>query len=260
MFGSEYWWAGLLVFIGFIGLNVGVVFLRKKPALSYAIAYTIAIYLFVFKVTEYSYHQIVGEHWKFPMELSAMSYVFYSIFVVFRIRKADVFGAFLGVLAGAVYSAAWWISPESFVNNHEPAFWTYSALVNHHLVYLGGILMMANVRRYRYSTAWIHAVGVGVLVAYSWVIYLFTPYAQYNGADSDPVIIQITNASVLSHVVSCEITTGIKVSYYIVAIILVVGLNLGSLFLSNVMANKRKKWGVEEDYFPETLKATYKIK
>lgn len=257
MFGNnEYWWAGLLVFILFVCINVVIFLLRKKPQLSYAIAYTIGLYLLIFKVTEYTYWQSIGMHMKFPMELSAMSYVFYSIFVVFRVKKADVFGAFLGILAGAIYSVGWWISPDSFVNNADAAFWRYSALVNHHLVYMGGMLLHANVRRYRYTSAPIHILGIGTLVAYSWLIYLFTPYAEQNGK---PVIIQITDASVLGNVFKGELSTGALVAYYIVAILIVLAMIFGSLALSNKLANRRKKYGVPENWYPP-FKEIYKVK
>ena len=259
MFGSnEYWWAGLLVFFLFIGINVIIWALRKKPQLSYAIAYSIAIFLFIFKVTEYTYWQAIGLHMKFPMELSALSYVFFSIFVVFRIKKADVFGVFLGVLAGAIYSAAWWISPDSFVLNADEPFWRYSALVNHHLVYIGGMLMLANVRRYRYSSAWIHIVGVGAIVAYSWVIYLFTPYVRDNGGGK-PIIIQITDGSVLENLFKNGITTTHTIIYYILAILLFLAIVFGSLFLNHLTTKRRVKNGLPEDFYPP-FKEIYKIK
>lgn len=259
MFRGEYWWGGVIVFIGFILINVMIFLLRNKPQLSYAISYSIACFLFVYKTTEYIYYQAVGLHMQFPMEISAMAYFIFSILVVFRLKKIDGFGAFLGVLAGLVYSAGWWISPTTFVLNEEHMFFKVMAVMNHHLVYTGGMLMLTNVRKYRYSSFWQYLLGLGLLIGYSWIIHLFTPYTEANGGTT-PTAIQITSASVLENIMPADkIQTWHVAVYYVVVSIVLLLIVFGALFLSNKMSARRKKRGLPEDYFPEKWINTYKF-
>jgi hypothetical protein len=87
-------------FLLFASLTVHVFLLRNKPKLSYAIAYTIALFLLAYKIGEYIYWQAIGEHMKIPVEFSALSYFTFAITVIFRTKKADQFGSFVGLLTG----------------------------------------------------------------------------------------------------------------------------------------------------------------
>lgn len=252
----NYWWLSLIIFFIFVGINVTLYLLRKKPQLSYAIAYSIAVFLLVYKIGEYIYYQAIGEHMKFPVEFSALSYFFLGITVTFRIKKAEQLGAFTGILAGLMYSITFWIAPKSYVENPEPLYFMIMAIINHHLVYFAGMLLLTNSRRYSFKNCWVLFLGVGLSIAYSWIIYLFTSYAEVL---SKPIIIQICDGSILSFLGISEIKGWMMGLCVVCEVLLFVGLLVGFYALNNYMANKRKKRGIIDDYYPTNLKSIYKF-
>lgn len=86
--GSAYRWVGILIFLLFAAINVIIWLLRNKPELSYAIAWTLALYFLVYKIAEFSYYQIIGEHMNIPVELSSLSYFIFGIFSRIQSEKA----------------------------------------------------------------------------------------------------------------------------------------------------------------------------
>ncbi|MGN1043170.1 MAG: hypothetical protein ACI4SK_06785 [Christensenellales bacterium] len=246
----KYWWAGLLVFLLFVSLN-GIIFaLRKKPKLSYAIAWSIAAFLLLYKIGEYVYWQAVGQHMKFPVEFSALSYFIFGITVTFRLKKAEQFGAFVGVLAGLMYSVSFWVSPGSLIGDIDTPFLFAMAIFNHHALYFASMLLLANVHKFNYKDCWIQLVGVGAMVGYSWLIYLFTPYAEIYGK---PIIIQICDGSILNWLGGLKLNGWQIALYIIVALLLLAGILFGFYSLNNLCAKKRAANNIEIDYHPKKL-------
>lgn len=254
--GNEYWWAGLLVFVLFIFLNVAVRVLRNKPELSYAIAWCIAAFLLVYKIGEYTYFQARGEHMRFPVEFSAVSYFVLGIFITFRIKKADQFALFTAVLAGCIYSMSFWISPDGHINQRESIYLLVMAAVNHHMMYFAGMLMLANVRSYSPKSCWQQLIGVSVLVAYSWTIHSTTDFSKIWGK---PIIIQITDGSIISQIYDGVIEPWMLAIYFFAAACLFVALLAGFYFLNGKLANRRKMLQLPKDYFPAKFKDTFKF-
>ncbi len=258
MFGNNtYWWAGWLMFAFFAALNLIIYLLRNKPALSFAIAWTIAVYIFVYKVGELIFWQILGHHYKFPVEFSAVSYYAFGIFVTFRWRKADTFPIFAAVLTGTIYSMFFWISPDSYVNDMETPYLFTMAILNHHLLYFAGMLLTVNVRRFSLRYWWQHLVGLGLLVGYSWLIYGFTNYGIIIGK---PIIIQITDGTILNWLFkSQELVTMHKV-YYGLFVFFIISFILTIFYtLSHSQAKKRIRNKLPREYYPASWRDTYRI-
>lgn len=253
---SNNWWVGIIVFLLFASLTVHVFLLRNKPKLSYAIAYTIALFLLAYKIGEYIYWQAIGEHMKIPVEFSALSYFTFAITVISRTKKADQFGAFVGLLTGLMYSVSFWVSPQSFLSDIETIFLFTMALINHHILYFAAMLMLFNVRRYSSKNCWIHLVGVGAMIGYSWLIYLLTPYASIY---DKPIVIQVCDGSILSWLNITKLSGGQVVVYIIVCAILLCGLIAAFYAVNNAMAKRRIKKGLPENYRPEKWLDIYKI-
>ena len=266
MFSSfHYWWLALLVLLAFAGLNVVVRLLRNNPRLSYAIAYTIAVYLLIYKIGEYTVWQILGHveslsgynpayQMKFPVEFSAMSYVVYSIFVTFRLKKIDAFAVFTAILAGVIYEISWIVSPDGHVGVSENHFLSVMAVINHTLLYFGGILLASNCRSFEVKkTVWQLLIGVAALIGYSWIIHLFTPYTDAMGK---PIIIMITDGSVLSYVAK-DPSVGLKIGYFIAAAILFSLIVAGFYFLNYKTSKERLKNGGPANFNPDTWLETY---
>ena len=239
--GNTYWWVAVLIFLLFVGLNVVIFLLRDNPKLSYRIAYCIACFLFVYKIGEYIYWQCVGQHLKIPVEFSAVSYFLFGITVFFRIKKFDSLGTFCGFLAGMCYSVANWVSPDSFVQSafQEPMFFYVMAIVNHHALYFGSMLMIANVRRFDPKKFYYMIIGVAIMLAYTWIIYLFTPYADLYGK---MIFIRICDGSILNYLFpSLVVPPWAVVVYLIVVLILFSALFAAFYYLNNLLAKKREK-------------------
>lgn len=249
MFGYDpCWWYGLTVFLIFVGLNVLVWLLRNKPRTSYALAWLLAAYLFIIKLYGYVRNQAIGEHLDFPVEFSALSYFAYAISVLFLGRRAGHYGVFCGILAGLVYSAASWLSPSNFAAEQGMRYLLTSGFINHHLLYLGGMLMLANCRCYPPKRTWWHMlIGVGVFVGYSWLIHLTTPYSEVRGK---PLIIRICDGDILLRVFSADaINVGLRIGYYIFAIGGLCALLAGFYLLNHILAKRRETRGLPIDYY-----------
>lgn len=239
--GNQYWWAGIPVFILFVALNVIVNFLRDKPVLSYRIAYFIAFFLFVYKVGEYIYWQAVGEHLKIPVEFSAVSYFLFGISTTFRLKRFDSFGAFCGFMAGMFFSVASWVSPDSFIaNGREESWFLYAmAIINHHALYFGSMLLIANVRRFDPKKFYFMLIGVAVMLGYTWLIYLFTPYADLYGK---LIFIRICDGSILNYLFpALDLKPWMTVVYLVVVVIAFLVLVASFYALNNRLADERKK-------------------
>ena len=249
MFGNNtYWWFGLLGFALFVGLNVLVWALRNRPKLSFAIGYSIAVFLLLYKIAEYIAYQGMGEHVRVPLEFSALSYFLFAILVTFRVKGADAFGCFVAMLAGMMYSFSIWISPDTHFANRDIWFLFVMAVVNHHLLYLGGALIVMNSRRFDPRQSWIFAVGTGLMVGYSWLLYGVTNYGEIYGK---PIIISITDGSILLNLTHAESVKAWELGLWIPGALCLLALFAVAFYLLNRwQAKRRAKVGLCEDYFP----------
>lgn len=251
-----YWWLSLIVVFIFIGLNVAIFFLRKKPQLSYAVIYSVAAFMLVYKVIENIVYQAIGEHMNFPVEFSALSYFILGITVTFRLKKLEPFAAFVSILAGFVYSVVCWFSPASVVSEAETMYYLVVAILMHHLLYLCGMLLLLNTRRFSYKGCWILILGVAVMLSYSWIIHLFTNYSEIYGK---PLIIQTCDGSILQWLGVGSVHGWQMALFSIAEIILLGGIMTAFYSVNNIIANKRKKKGLLDDYYPEKWKDIYKF-
>lgn len=258
MFGNnQFWWCGLLIFILFIAINISIAFLGKYPRLSYAIAYCIGAFLLTYKIGEYIYWQAIGEHMHFPVEFSALSYFVFGIFTTFRIRKCDCFAAFTAILAGFFYSVSFWISPDSFVNAGDPPFLFAMAIINHHMLFAGGMLMLINVRKYEFKkTVYQHFIGIALMVGYSWLIYAFTDYAAVEGK---PLIIKITDGQILQFLFpdSAALAGWQLAIYYICCVIVLAGVIAAFYGINRLGIKRRRKLNFDDDCFPDKLSYSF---
>lgn len=246
--GNEYWWAAVLMLLLFITLNLIVFLLRNKPRLSYAIAYTIALLLLIYKTGENIRWQIIGDHMNFPVEFSAVSYFLFGIFIVLRIRQADTFAVFAAILAGTMYHVAFWVLPDSFLPGGNVTYLLVMAIINHSLLYLGGMLMLVNARKFRLRDCYQSVIGIGLLIGYSWMIHLHTDYSALKGK---PIIIQITDGTILYRLSpTITLTDGLLTAYYIALTLLVCALFAALYTVNHASARRRARLGLDEDALP----------
>ncbi len=249
MFGNNtYWWTGWLIFMLFAALNTVIFLLRDKPRLSYIIAYITAAYLMIYKTGELIHSQPWENSYKFPVEFSALSYFLFGIFVVFRIHKFDSFPVFVALLSGIIYSVYFCIVPDCYIRDRESSFSLAMSIVNHHALYFGSMLLIANVRRYHIRHIWHHFLGIGLLTAYAWIIYNFTGYSFYM---RKPIIIQILDSSILSWLFQVEnLKTWHKIVYYVFVFCTVGSVLAMFYWLNHKMSGRRMRKGLPASYLP----------
>lgn len=256
MFGnSEVWWVGLLVFIIFLSVNLILSLLRNKPKIAYAIIYCVAVYFLIFKTAEYIRWQAKGRHLHFPVEISALAYFIIGITIVFRIKKLNAFVSFIAIIAGLVYSVTFWFLPENFTDGNFHRY-LIMAIINHHLLYFCGMIIVLNIEKFDLKKFYVVLLGVAVLIAYSWIIHLFTNYTAVEGK---PVIIEITDGTILSYVFT-SYSTAVKILYIVCAIILFFALLAGFYLLNGLAVKRRKNNGLNENCYPASLKSAFTFK
>ena len=105
-------------------------------------AWLIGAYLLMYKFNEYGPFRAV------PLDLSAVSYFLFGVaaFVPFRPLKAA--GSFSAMLSGSVYFFTMILYPETHVENLLDNRWFLltMAMVNHNVMFFGGMLVCAEYR------------------------------------------------------------------------------------------------------------------
>ena len=253
MFGNNtYWWAGWLIFLLFASLNAVIFLLRNNPRISYIIAYAVAAYLLIYKTGELIWLKPWDNNYRFPVELSALSYCLFGIFVVFRIHKFDSFPVFVALLSGIIYSVYFCLVPDCYIRDMDTPFSLSMSIVNHHALYFGAMLLISNVRRFPIHHIWQQIAGVALLTGYAWVIYIFTDYHTVMGK---PIIIQISDSSILGWLFQIQkFQIWHKIVYY-VFVFFTVGSILAMFYLLNhKMSDRRKRKGLPASYFPSSGK------
>lgn len=245
---NTYWWAGWLIFLLFATLSTIIFMLRNKPKLSYAIAWTIAAYLLVYKIGELFFWQYLGHNYKFPEEFSALSYYAFGIIVTFRLHKVESFPIFAALLSGLIYSIVFWFTPDSYVSDMETPYLFTMAIVNHHALYFGAMLLTANVYRFEMRYIGQQIIGIGLFVGYAWFIYYFTDYSTVIGK---PIIIQISDSSILGWLFHMQsLQAWHKIVYNIFLYSVISFLLAGFYMLNHKMANRRTRKGLPTSYLP----------
>jgi len=252
---GEYWWISLALFCGLVIVTTLVWVFRNKSELSYTIAWTIACYLLVTKILEYGLLQYMGKRMEFPLEFSAVSYVIFGLTVVFRMRKADLFAVFAAILSGLIYLVGFMLSPAGYLAQAETPILFYMALINHTLLYFGGMLMLCNVKRYKPTQNLQIPIGIGVYLIYVWAICKYTPYVSVNGK---PYILSIVDGSILQQILGTEhIQLWTYCAYLAVCVASIILLMIIFQIINDINAKRRVRIGLQLDYFPDKFGKIY---
>ena len=261
---AKYWYVELIFGLVVAVMISLIILLRNRPDLSYKIAYVIASYILIMKITQYASKGIAGDPFPFPLELSSVAYFIFGIFIVFKIRKLDVIGVFFGFTAGFFYLISVFASPSSHVgvldglyaeNGSITALFRSEdelfAMVNHTLMFFGSSLLLFNVKKYNWKKHWIIIIAFILALAYAWAIHLFSSYGK---TASRPLICRICTGEILTTILP-NLVVDAKFTTIWLCVTTPVFFIYVTLFylLNNVCANRREKHGIAGDYFPEKL-------
>lgn len=185
------------------------------------VVWFIAAYLLAYKFDEY------GPFSSYPIDLSAMSYfVFgFAAFIPFRPLKAA--GSFTAMLSGAVYFVTMTFFPNTHVESLTFNRWFLltMAMVNHNLMFVGGLFMCARHKFGRTGMVWI----LGWFAFFFAYLELLTVGYGINYQVTS--IVEIMQGTLVAEVLGLELTP----TYYVLYYIIVVGLSVALLALFDLL-------------------------
>lgn len=160
MFGLKHFHVQALVFFLFSFAILAAYATYKNRKLSYIAVYFAALWLLVIKCIQY----IPAK--RLPMDISAISYFLFGIFALLPFRPAKVVVSQFAVLCGIVYAIAAIAIPGTFFARDPTEFGRFFGMLNHAVLFLGGLAMMGHVRFRRLDIVWTIAF-LAAVIAYT---------------------------------------------------------------------------------------------
>lgn len=209
----KYLWANILGAVIFIAINI-VVFILKKDKFRIVrkrILVVVCIVLFSYKTVEYIYYQIIGMHYKVPMEFSQIAYFVFPLSVLLSKKTKALLpiGSFIAILSGMFFSLSWIASAKTFFER-DTVYQLITATVFHFSLYFGGMTVLTSIKLPE-KKAWQLPVGIGLIVGWHYLMHALVDN------EKDVVLKNICEAKILDFVFP-EISknTAFVASYYIV--------------------------------------------
>jgi hypothetical protein len=168
---------GLLWFI----LMTFIIFVMLKKSKSFVeiTLFLIAISLIVIKTIEFSLHWINGDFTKMPVEFSQISYFLFGFTILFRLNRIKPYVIFAAFFSGISYLIVFPFFTDYFFSTRGFET-TILALINHTLLYIGGMLMM---REQVYDKVYIRKI-----IFYSYVFVLYALLMRFMLKIDDPTL------------------------------------------------------------------------
>ncbi len=133
------YWLGFI--ISSITLIMGIIFMRLNQTKRTRLVFILALFLFFYKLTEYTIFGLTMQLHKIPLEFSTMSYFIFSMSIIFRLEKMKLLGAFMAFVSGLGYVITFMILGDDFLAGNG-FFLTAMAYLNHAILYLGSMLVI----------------------------------------------------------------------------------------------------------------------
>ena len=130
---------GFILSLLILGLGILLLFIPKS--ITYKLTYILSIFLLMYKLVEYTLYGLNFDITKIPVEYSTITYFLFSVTVIFQMNKLKPLAAFMGFLSGFSYLIAFMFLSQNYYA-HNGVFITNMALINHSLVFLGGLMLM----------------------------------------------------------------------------------------------------------------------
>lgn len=184
MYANAYLHIQALQFILLCLAPLGAYATFKNRTLSFLAVYGVAVWFLVFKGTEYA-----GSH-SLPMDISAICYFLYILSAFLPVRPLKAAAAQIAGLCGVVYGLVMFYAPQIFSARDPNEMTFYLAIVNHALLFFGGLAMCGHIPFGKADCLW----TIGVLA----VIIAYTEICVAMGvAEGNAVFSQIVNGSII---------------------------------------------------------------
>ncbi len=226
MFGIALFQMRALQFVLFCFAAFAAYATYKNRVLSYIAVFLAAAWLLVLKGYEYI------PSGRLPMDLSAISYFLYGTCVILPFRPAKVTASQLATLCGLVYGLCVIVRPESFYSRDPDEFVRYFAMVNHAMLFFGGLAMMGHVRFKWTDIFW----TLGIVAA----VVIYTEICVACGvAEGNAIFSQILNGSIIREVLpNFSMPWWYYIAYY-AALLTAVAAWLGLTYVINRKATSK---------------------
>ncbi len=210
IFTGEHYYLGLIqAALAVFYVLFGVFVAGRSRVLDRVGAWLIGAYLLMYKFNEYGPFRAV------PVDLSAVSYFLFGVaaFVPFRPLKAA--GSFSAMLSGSIYFFTMILYPEMHVENllNDRWFLLTMAMVNHNIMFFGGMLVCAECRFGRTDYVWM----LGWMAFYLAYFQLVT--VGYGITEGVTTIGEIVDGTLVAEVLGVPLTAAYYAVYYIVVIL-----------------------------------------
>jgi hypothetical protein len=142
----------------------GIVFAHMEERRRRMISIFLSLFLFLYKLTEYSIFGLTMQLDKIPIEFSTITYFVYSISVLFQIKSMGSIAAFMGFVSGIGYLITFMLMGNTFyaINGF---YTTTMAFINHSIVFLGSMLLLKDVK--------IHAKEIKKIMTFSMIYVIY---------------------------------------------------------------------------------------
>jgi hypothetical protein len=168
---------GLTWFI--IMTSLVFIMLKKSKQTVEITVFAISVLLIVIKTVEFSIHWISGDFTKMPVEFSQISYFLFGFTVIFKLNRVKPYAIFAAFFSGISYMIVFPFFTQYFVSTRGLVT-TILALINHTLLYVGGILLM---REKVYDKIYVRKI-----IFYSYIFVLYSLSMRYLLTINDPTL------------------------------------------------------------------------
>lgn len=212
-----------------IGLGISLLFIPKNIASK--VIYYLSLYLFIYKLVEYTYHAINLNVIKTPIEFSTISYFVLSITVVFKLDRFKGVAAFTGFISGIGYLISYMFVNNVFYNNIGN-YLTNMALINHSILYFASMLLMKNKKFYMFDQLKI-IIFTAIYVIYALIIKSIVTYTQKH-----IFILMLLDGELLQMVTNNSNPSNFAYILYFIVLIIIYLLAINISLLINRLFNK----------------------
>lgn len=159
----------IISLVWFVLLTVTIIAAINSKGKQEKLIFIISLFLLVYKTVEQVYYIAIGVKTPFPVELSAVTYFVFSIVMLFKIKKLEEIAVFCALISGFFFMLTFIVTGGKTFDYSGSLFKKIMAVVNHSLLYAGGLLKL-KFNSYPSYGKYKVICGLGVLVFYSWVM------------------------------------------------------------------------------------------
>jgi len=217
---SKYIWANTFAAIVLISLTA-ITFLFKGQKLKNSrrlVLLIICSVLFIYKVLQYSYYQLIGMHHMVPMEFSQIAYFLFplSVFLSKKTKALLPVGTFCAILAGFFYNFSWIVSAKTFFER-ETIYQMITAFIFHNILYFGGMLVLTN-EKMSIKQFWQLPLGVTGIIGWHYLMHALVDNNR------DIILKSICEAEILNNIMPSIAENSLIIGlYYTIAIMTLFG-------------------------------------